>query len=97
MIWLAVGMTGLGLVLTIVIDELFGDWNAAVELRDAARAVVADWFHRREGRTEDWLLDLEKARETDPNVRLIDRRREQLRELASVEQRMLPSASADRA
>ena len=93
-LWLAVGLAGLGLVLKIVLDEFFGDWNAALELHGWARSSLTSWMHRHEGRTEDWLLDLEKAKTSTANsMRLIDQRREQLRELASVEQRLLPAAA----
>ena len=39
-------------------------------------------------RTEDVMLEIEKSKTSDVTMRLIDRRREQLKELASVEKRL---------
>jgi hypothetical protein len=93
--WLAIGLSGLALVLKIVIDEFFCDWNAARELRAIVRAQLSAWNHRRDGRAEDWMLALENRRRTQSNIRLVDQRREQLRQLASVEERLVvPAAPA---
>jgi hypothetical protein len=84
---------GLGVVLKIVLDEFFRDWNAAHELRAIVRAQLAAWSRQRDGRAEDWMRALENSRRTRSNVRLVDQRREQLRQLASVEERMVVPAA----
>lgn len=88
-VWLAVGLVGLGLVLKIVIDEFFCDWNVLQELRVHASARLTSWFSRLEGRPEDRLMDLERTRSGSVgSMRTIDQKREQLRELATIEQRL---------
>lgn len=84
---LAIGLLGLGLVLKIVMDQLLTDWDAAAAIREWWRGRAAAKDIRAE-RTEDVLLEIEKAKTTGVSMRLIDRRREQLNELASVEKRL---------
>ena len=86
---LAVGLCGLGLVMTIVLDELFGDWNVGVAIHDWLSEFFARQsdIHRRHG--ADLRREIEKARTTAHNARLLQQRRERLRDLASVESRLV--------
>lgn len=85
---LGLGLFGLGLVLTLAIDQLFSDWDAFASagawLRDAYRGKGLRLLER----AEDVQLEIEKARQPVINTRLIDKRREALREIASVEYRL---------
>ena len=87
MVALAVGLCGLAIVLKTVIDTLFTDWDAVADLRRWWRATKAKNL-RASGRAEDLLLEIEKAKTAAPTVRMLDDRREQLRQLASVERRL---------
>jgi hypothetical protein len=93
MISLAFGLIGLGIVLKIVIDEMFCDWDALSEAKAWVRGVFFE-KHRGHVRAEDMLLEIEKAKTTQASFRLIDQRREALREIASVERRMKGPATS---
>lgn len=87
MVSLAFGLVGLGLVLKVLMDKLFNDWDLFSEL---GRAVSDFWNGRRLvklDRPEDILASrVEKTREL--TTRLVDQRREQLRAMSEVEQRL---------
>ena len=82
---LAVGLVALGLVLKII-DQLPTDWDVAAAFQEWWQTVSVTGL--RAERTEDVMLEIEKSKTSDVNMRLIDRRREQLKELASVEKRL---------
>lgn len=86
---LAVGLMGLGCVLKIVMDELLVEWDAFAAFVQWVTDLWSGKGLQRHQRTEDMLLEIEKAKTTEiGGLRLIDQRREQLRELASVERRL---------
>lgn len=88
MMTLAAGLFGLGMVMQIVIDELFVEWDAFAHFAEWAKAKWLGAGIKEHRRAEDVMMELEKAKTTEASVRMIDRRREQLRELASVESRL---------
>ncbi len=87
---LAVGLVGTGIVLTVLLERLFADWDVFAEL---GQLLADGWHHKRalsHDRAEDMLMELERSRQAEAGpVRLIDQRRQQLAELASVEKRLL--------
>jgi hypothetical protein len=86
---LTVGLFGLGLVLTIVFDELSGDWTAARAAHAEVSAYFAERARRHDAVAERARRELERARTTtDPAVRQLQQRREELNELASVERKL---------
>lgn len=75
---LAFGLLGLGLVLTIVLDELFGDWNAAHALHDDVSSFFAERSRRRDEYAERARRELERAaRITQPGTRELAQRKVQ--------------------
>ncbi|MDE2040159.1 MAG: hypothetical protein KGO96_09835 [Elusimicrobia bacterium] len=90
---LAAGLVGLGLVLRIVMDELLLDYDAPAAFSAWLREFMSYKHLLRQDRTEDVMLEIEKSRTVESEVRLIERRREQLREIASVESRLRSPAA----
>ena len=92
MFTLAVGLVGLGMVLTTVMETLFRDWDPVRAARRwwrqlAFRHSVSDV------RAEDILMEIEGRRsgsgfESRLNGSTLDRRREALRELSEAEDRL---------
>lgn len=93
MFTLAVGLVGVGMVLKTLLETILHEWDV---VRDA-QAAWRSMFHARshaELRAEDILMELERdrARRHVPE-RSIDRRREALRGVREVEERLsVPSA-----
>lgn len=90
---LAFGLVGAGMVLKIVLDELFMEWDAVADLA----AWLKSWSESKTvlslaGRREDVLLEAEKSRAVTLNTRLLEERRERLKEISAVEQRLHLSA-----
>jgi hypothetical protein len=88
MITLSAGLIGLGLVLVIVMDQVLVDYDAPAEFMAWLKDVLAHKRLNLHYRTEDMLMELEKAKNTAGGLRLIDQRREQLRDIAAVESRL---------
>ena len=91
---LAFGLLGLGMVLKVLMDNLFNEWDAV----EAAGRFYRDWNKGRlirHERTEDMLLAAEHGRTSQlTSTRLIDRRREALNQLDEVEHRLHQPATA---
>jgi hypothetical protein len=87
MISLAAGLAGLGMVLVMVMDTLLVDYDAPAAFAEWCRDLMAG---RALGmyRAEDAMMEAEKAKDRGEPVRLVDQRREALRELAAVESRL---------
>ncbi len=85
---MALGMLGIGLLMKVLLDRLFVDWDAVEDLetyvKDAYRGRRMNHVHL----TEDILMEKEKARPTELTTRMIDKRREALREMDAVEHRL---------
>ncbi len=94
---LAFGLLGLGLVLTIVLEEFFGDWNAARALHAELSGYLADRARVGDEVAARLRRELERASNTTaPGVRQLQQRREQLKELASIERRLQAPREAPR-
>lgn len=85
---LAVGLLGAGFVLKTLLDELFQDWDAWADLKAWVRAQIEGASLKRMERAEDVMLEIENAKRTTSSTRLLDKRREQLREIELVEHRL---------
>ena len=86
---LAVGLAGAGMVLKILLDELFIEWDAFSDLMGWFRSVSEHkgWLARLE-RAEDAMLAAEKRKTITVNTRMLDERREQLNQLSQVDKRL---------
>ncbi|MEK7857941.1 MAG: hypothetical protein AAB320_02260 [Elusimicrobiota bacterium] len=93
---LAGGLIGVGLVLKILLEGLFNEWDAFNDVASKMEMALSGKHHVGLIRPEDILLEAEKRNTPNVNSRLIDRRREQLKELDDVENRLnhMPSSAA---
>lgn len=83
------GLIGMGLVLKILIDGLFNDWDLFGDLGALAKATYEGKALTLVERPEDVQLEIEKGKAASVrSSRLIDVKREQLRELDEVEHRL---------
>ncbi len=96
MFCLACGLAAMGLVLTILLSKLFHEWDMFADLGRLLRALFVP--HKAPVpvlRAEDILLDAEKRNAKHiGGTRLIDQRREQLKQLNAVEHRLNDSLVA---
>ena len=95
---LSLGLLGLGMVLTTLLETVLRDWDAPRELRRWWRHVTHARAHASSVRAEDILLELEHAQKEHRYERRlpagsIDRRREEMRAIREAEERLAsPSA-----
>jgi len=87
------GLLGLGMVLTTLLETVLHDWDIPREVRRWWRHLNQSRSHAEGVRAEDILLEIENNRkehryERRPPTRLIDRRREALREVREAEERL---------
>ncbi|MBI5631017.1 MAG: hypothetical protein HY921_09050 [Elusimicrobia bacterium] len=87
-ITLSIGLVGLGLVLKVLLDELFSDWDLFGELGDWLRGTYQGRGLAHVERTEDVMLEIEKSKVIPLSTRMIEKRREQLEEIAAVERNL---------
>ena len=87
MVSLAFGLIGIGLVLKVLIDQLFNDWDVFADLKAGLRSLFSHSGFS-SSRTEDILMDVENDKPRELSTRHIDRRREQLKEMDLVEHRL---------
>lgn len=85
---LALGILGVGLVLKILLETLFNEWDAINDLHDRFQAWISGKHQVELLRPEDILLEAEKRGEPRNSSRLVDIRREQLRQLDEVDARL---------
>ena len=96
---MAVGMLGIGLFIKVLLDKLFVDWDAFDDLEHYVKETYKGRRMHHVNLTEDILMEKEKARPYELSTRLIDKRREALREIDAVEHRLsgpveVPAGSA---
>lgn len=86
---LAFGLIGVGLVLTVLFETIFHEWDA---INDIVRRIKRIYSGRNRQveliRPEDILLETEKKNTPVLNTRLIDVRRRQINEMDAVEDRL---------
>lgn len=86
---LAIGLVGLSLVLKVVIETLFHDWDIVADLANFFRTYFSENRTLAHARTEDLMLEKEAvARAETADMAYIDVRRQQLKDLANVESRL---------
>ncbi len=85
---LAFGLVGVGMVLKILLEKLFSEWDAFAELGQRLRMLSEGRALAPVERTEDVLLEIEKSKQSKISTRLVDLKREQLKELSVVEHRL---------
>ena len=87
---LGFGLLGLGVVLKVLLEQLFHDWDAFTDMGEGFKKLLEGkaLALSTSGRTEDVMLEIEKAKASTYSTRLIDLKREQLREIDAVEHRL---------
>lgn len=85
---LAFGLVGLGLVLKVLLDQLFNDWDAAAAAKKFFRGVFSGEHPIVRARAEDVLMEAENERPRELSTRHIEKRREEIQQLNDVEQRL---------
>ena len=88
MTMLAVGLLGVSAVLKVLLDSLFNEWDAVADAKDFVKGVGAQKKSLSAVRAEDFMLEIEKAKSPTVNPRLLEQRREELKELDAVEYRL---------
>lgn len=88
MVDLAFGLAGVSLVLKVLLDGLFNDWDVVADVEATIKAMSDSKGLALSGRREDVMLEIEKSRASTFSTRLIDIRREQLKEIDDVEHRL---------
>lgn len=85
---LAFGLLGLGLVLKVLLDQLFNDWDAVAAFKRFFRETFIGGRHVARTRAEDVLMEAENFRPRELSTRHIEKRREVIQELHDVEQQL---------
>ena len=88
MMTLAFGLVGLSVVLKVLLDGIFSEWDAFADLGDWLKGVSEGKGLVRTDRAEDIMLEIEKSKAPTMNTRLLDQKREQLKEINQVEHRL---------
>lgn len=85
---LAFGLLGVGLVLKVLLETIFNEWDAFNEVHARFQAYISGKHHVGLIRPEDILLEFENRNAPTTSTRLLDQRRHQLREIDDVETRL---------
>ncbi|NNN04899.1 MAG: hypothetical protein HKL90_03265 [Elusimicrobia bacterium] len=93
MLTLAVGLAGLGMVLTTIFETLLRDWDPSRDIRRWWRSFSSTRSLAAEIRAEDILQQLRTQRAV-PATGSLERRREVLRAVSDVESRLAAAPSA---
>jgi hypothetical protein len=93
---LTFGLIGIGLVMKVLLDRVFHEWDAVADGVALAKRVWRGRSMTTHLRAEDILMEAERSRsESKPaSSRLIDQRREQLNAMREVEIRLNAPVSA---
>ncbi|OGS40595.1 MAG: hypothetical protein A2506_03380 [Elusimicrobia bacterium RIFOXYD12_FULL_66_9] len=95
---LSIGLVGLGMVLTVLLETVLREWDAPREILRWWRHLTHGRAHASSIRAEDILLELEHAQKEHRYERRlpagsIDQRREEMRAIREAEERLAaPSA-----
>ena len=82
---LAFGLIGLGLVLKVLLESLFNEWDAFNDIAAKIELACSGRSHVELIRAEDILMEAEKKNSPIYSTRLIDQRRRQINEIDAVE------------
>ncbi len=96
---LSLGLLGLGMVLTTLLETLLHDWDAPREIRRWWRQLTHARTYASSVHAEDILLELEHAQKEHRYERLlsagsIDQRREEMRAIREAEERLASPSAA---
>jgi hypothetical protein len=95
MVSMGFGLVGITVVLKVLIDQLFSDWDVVEDVKTVVKNVRRQGVFTGGGRAEDRLLDIEKSRPKQLSTRLIDQKREQLRQIDKVESTLVHPIRVD--
>jgi hypothetical protein len=100
MFTLGIGLLGVGIVLTTLLETVLQEWDAARDFSRWLKALSHGRPHVADVSAEDILLELEKGRvegryQRRAPSRSIDRRREALRDIREVEHRLSSPAAPE--
>jgi hypothetical protein len=84
---LAAGLLGVGMVLKVLLDGLFNEWDAVADMGDLFRNGLR-LKQSSAGRAEDVMLELEKANAVVLTTSIYEQKRQELQELSAVETRL---------
>ncbi len=86
---LAFGLIGLGVVMKVLLETIFEEWDAFNDISARIMASCSGKGGRVEHiRAEDILLDAENRNSFGINTRIVDFRRRQIKELDAIETRL---------
>lgn len=89
MFTLTIGLVGMGIVLKTLLDTLFHEWDVVRDIQRVWHAIYYARPHAELVRAEDILMELDRDyNKRRMPERLIDRRREALRDLHEAEERL---------
>ncbi|OGR82682.1 MAG: hypothetical protein A3J74_01685 [Elusimicrobia bacterium RIFCSPHIGHO2_02_FULL_57_9] len=69
---LAVGLTGLCMVLKVLLDKILHDWDVPADIAAFWKAAYADKNFLRLERAEDIMMEVERAQNPGMNTRLVE-------------------------
>ncbi len=95
LISMAFGLVGISVVLKVLIDQLFSDWDVIADAKTVAKTIRRNRVFTGGIRAEDRLLDIENKRPRELSTKLVDQRREQLRQLDKVENTLVSPSKAE--
>jgi len=91
---LAFGVVGVGLVLKILLETIFNEWDAFNDIADRANVYLKGKHQVELLRPEDILLEAEKRGGSQRQLSVLDARRAQLRQLEEIESRLAKAGEA---
>lgn len=89
------GLVGISVVLKVLIDQIFSDWDILADARTVAKTIRRNRVFTGGTRAEDRLLDIENKRPRELSTKLVDQKREQLRQLDKVESSLVKPSKAE--
>ncbi|MBI3550983.1 MAG: hypothetical protein HY077_00570 [Elusimicrobia bacterium] len=87
MVTLACGLLGVGMVLKVLLDGLFHEWDAVADMGEFMRT----GWHQKQAptqRVEDVMLEIENARTPTLSTSIYEQKRRDLKELSAIESSM---------
>jgi hypothetical protein len=87
MMTLAMGLFGMSLILKVLLDGIFNEWDAVADINDLMKNGL-HLKHTSTQRAEDVMLELEKARAPSLSTNIYEQKRHMLAELSAVENRV---------
>lgn len=92
MISLAAGLFGVSMVLKVLLDSLFNEWDAVADAGDLLKNGLR-LRHHGHRRAEDVMLEAENAKVIPMSTRMYELKRQELQELSVIESRVNPHGS----